>query len=1367
MINKIKGLLKSPHLFAGLLVLIAGICCYGAVTAEDYKEFTEMPGTLKADPLNGAWKDRIIPKYRAIISYMDKSYDIQTFRGQGESISHDLTVVGNKIPLDIANLGLSKNPENRIFAMSSCAGQILGTTTISPDFNGITKFENVPLGVVCNAYFYMNGGDNGTSMLCLEITDKDKRLVRGDINDAPSPAYKCKFLADGSWRDAPQLDQNVCTDIQGFDWNKDGYTDYVITYPHNKNKKPAGGNDKVEIAIVYVDGKTFMEHGNETDKVTHFYRCGDEFFTKNTDMVGGLTDVKPANSMRSAIGDFNGDGVKELALYHTRAKAPDSDHVDDLARDNYLYIYSIDPAKKAITKHYDTCDCAVVGKSYLQNDSVGIAAGDIDGDGRDELALISARASALYTESKVYLYVLKCNNDNLGSWSVPLSQYQIGETFDVLHLDGNNSSMPPIDAQLADLDGDGIPELAWYTVTSQKQHRTSLAVTKWSGTAGNVSLGSAPTTTSIKITDKLSWALDAVFMRYSMSCGMYDYPLTSQDTNMPKQIAITQLGNNNRLYWAILRYSSNDFTVVGLVNQDGGLSDAKQDNLRPIIMAADIDNESMVLGDPTVIDVDNNLEMYMVTQAPPKHWDSIYGRGGSFDKSCDANGNVTFDVYAVFDNPGYYTGMKIDKTYGSTKSTMHVGEGKAGVDLSIVRSQRRSLEQIFLGTNADPMLDMGLSGAIEGKDSNTDSYKSSLSYTFSYTANRDDQLFYKNNSYVVSRYPVLFPKSKRYAVTSDDQGNEIKAQHYIQFVVPNSTITTFAPSEGRSVSWYDPMYDNYNLFTYPKHLKDITGYPQGTAAKKEINKYDPWADINGKEFVTGQNTKVGNPDDHSFEMTVSQGTSHETYNSIKGYVGGHTYYNHSFGKTRNGIKLDINADGSYGTETTSTTDASQMLSVTMGWPGSYLYNARNNDFSAADMKLTSDVAYFSQDDGAICVGYAIPELKDRTSKIWDDYSPYSKYPDPGFILPMRWLNDIKYNDKGQACMIKNTTRSTRYQLRGLSIIKDDGDKAATGKSEGLALRLLEADAKYSLSLRVVNYSFKRTSDDVKVKFYFQPWTSAKYTDPLDTPTSSNCKYLGESTINTIFGRTASSVKGDNWANATLDFTTPEATTAGWFHAVIEYNGTQLNADNDHGYALVGIYQPGTIPPLDNTAAASAVTIDIASADRPDISISKVKAYEVTENKSGDNTYTPVTLSGNLRGKKLRFEVTVGFTGGKVAIGTAERDFNYLPLDYCVLLAGKNGQANALLAGDRVPLIKSGDSYTYTLDYSPDKNIDGNALYIKTFSPLLDKSEQSNASNDTVTVWGEQSSSGSTGGCDIGFGVLALLALVPVLSRRKK
>ena len=1384
--------LFQKYLMAALfsVALVAAVYAGGSLLKAD-ADSTGIPESIANDPLDGAWKYHIVPKNRATISYMDNNWSIRTFRGQNESVANDeaLKKVGDTL-LDVSNtLILDVNDNNRVFAMASCPGQITEKITVSPDFYTQSEYA-VPRSVVCNVYLYMKDGENGSTYLAIELLDKNGLRSIACLTDgkrAPAPAYKYRFKADGSWVDAPALDMNVCTDVQGYDWNGDGYTDYVISYVYNPNGRPKGDNEAVGIAVLYVDGKSLLENDSNPGNITYFWR-DDDHFSDTSNIVGGLTQVKPAGSMRTALGDFNGDGVKEVALYHTMAQGPDG-----LGHNNSLHVYSIDLAKGEINKPYE--NDSEVGQSYLQNDSVGIAAGDLNGDGRDELCLVNADTSAYYQKSSLYLTVLECTG-GLDSWSIRRGNHDTGErTFDGLSISGENCSMPPIDAELADLDGDGVPELVWFTATSQTEHDTTLFVAKWPGSYGSVALDSDPSICYWDM-EHNGWAMANSFMRYSMACGHFNYPSANQPAvvTYPSQIGVTQLGNGGNLDWVIYEWNSNDgFIRLGSSNSQGQptpVNDAKAANLVPRIVAADLDGESLVLGEPTVITVEDNIELYMVTQAPPKHWDRVNAAGSALSGYAEEDGKVTLDSFAVFDTDGYYTGMQRGGEWGRSTSVTNASSGKFGASLGLEISHRGSvMDRIFNrsenNANEDPMLDVGGKFCGEWVNDNTEDKSSTSSYTFSYKADRDDQLYYRANDYNICRYPVIFPDDKKFITVSDDNGEEYQAQNYIQFVIPTETASTFTPTPGRSISWYEPLHDNYNLFTYPRRLSDITGYPQGTEEKLAVDKYNPWADINGKVFVDGTGNVIGNLDASEFRLDASSNTTNSEMSSSRYTLGGYVYFHPTvgqhfpFGNREGTIKFDMEGDGTWGTDTTTTTDVSEMFSVTMAWPGARNYTMYTEDWTAADMQFESDIAYFTQDDGALCVGYAVPKLESFQSKIWGSGSPYNTHADPGLLLPFRWSNDIKNKSAGQNLesmiyyLAENDNPNTSHQMRGLSFeMTDGGALASTADHQGTATKLLECGQKYNLRLRVINYSFVDTGE-VKVKFYYQPWNDGGENYPAESPEfDGRCEEIHSddgnpaAAIDAIKGR-KNKETGDNWEYAVLNgWTAPKDTGLGWLHAVISYNGEQLSTDNDHGCVLVGSYRPedfyGTVSAqAKNVSRAASISVE----SYPDIAITGVTAYEMA--KDGTVSQEPLTIDEKSRSKKMKIDVRVKYTGGRLNIGGEEKEINYVPLLRVGLLAGKRGVNRSLLGATEFPLIRAGEERTFSFVYDPKLCDYDNGVAVRAFSPYLFASEQRDPRSQYKVLWNSIEHDGGSGGCGVGLGALALLALLPLAWRKKR
>lgn len=1370
---KVRKLLcenRVPAAIAVVLLLMALVSAAVSATSD----ITDMPDTLKVDPLNGAWKSRVLPHQRLLVSFRDKDWNIRTFVGSEESDDGVLAVShGTERIRNSDEYGAGDN-NNYVFASAAAEGVVPDrTVALSEDFYGISAFEGVPQNVLVTSYLVRH--DGGRNCIWLDMWADGKTLGLYQLPAEYVPAYEFQFKADGSWKDAPALDQNTAHDLVSYDWNGDGYSDYVLTYvKYDPDKK-----DNTLVKMLLIDGKSLyerMKNGSGEVVMTHVNGSDDvsSILVMGGSVVGGLTDVRPANSIRMMKGDFDGDGTPEIALYYTLIHGGGANE----SRANQLEVYKVSYTADG---GYSFAGCystqgGADGSSFLQHNSVGLAAGDINNDGIDELVLIHTDSEAITSKTaNSYMTIYKMTD---GTMTKLVDRQSLGEqTYAMSYED---ASVPPIEVKIADFDGDGFGELVWATGTGDNGTQLKLWIHDW----GLTTAGEAITGIGTKYEYNAAnggWWLNSDYKHHSLAAGIFKYPV--QGGLVRHQIALGHMGNGANLDFAIFSWSKDGgLEVVGHDSYNGVMMNG---NMGANVAAIDLYGESLVLGSPSVLSVEDNIELMMVTQAPPKHWDKVSAKDSELTAYADANGDVTLDAFSVFDTDDYYTGMELNKSYGSTSSTTTVSEGGIGVEGSYALEKRKTLKDKILNNHDDdddPILDVGLGYTREEVHNHTDNYSSQLTYSFSYKANRDDQLYYKANNYNICRYPILLPESKRYSVTSDDEtGETVSFQNYVQFVVPTTNNSTFTPTPGRSISWYEPLHDNYNLFTYPKRLSNIKGYPQGTEAKKKIYEYDPWADINGKEFVKGTNNVIGNPDASSFVMTASTSSGSEDYDSIRNTLSGHVYFHPVFGKDdRQHVNVDLTPDGSWGTDSTTATDASKMLSVTMGWPGAANYTMYTEDWSAQDMQFATDISYFTQDDGALCVGYAVPSLRRANSKIWGTPSPYSAHPDPGLLLPFRWGNDIKNSGAGGDIesmvyyLVENDDRYSSRQIRGITFKKvGDSDSAATGSYDGLSTKLLEVGEDYNVALRVINYSFVDIlADAVKVKLYFQPWIDGGKNYPSADPVGDGYEECGSDVIS-ILGRTAKTDDSDNWGDAEFTFTAPKTPGLGWLHAVVEYEGEELNKDNNHGWVLVGAYDPTAFQGLAASRAAGPRQLSApalpAMAERPDIRIKEVKAYEIRRDAKGNISYTETQLSEKARGKKLRIDATVEFTGGKIFVNGGERQISYLPVMRCALFAGKNKSFSSILGASELPLLKQGESHTFSFVYDP-KNCDyGNGVAVRAFSPYLFASEQHDPTSQYKVLWdsAENSGGGSGGGCGAGLGALALLALLPLVWRKKR
>lgn len=1118
---------RLAAVFAAASVIWGFMGTAGIVSAED----------PPPEPLGSEWQKVMITKHRAIISFMDTDYGLKTFRGQAENLETDLSGYygTNVITTTKANLAvkiglLSLN--SLVFSQSQAFGLVPQTRTIPDDFMGTQTFTKVPTGVICTSYLTRADADENNTFLWMELTGRNEttgtvgRIGRVLITGIHRPYYKYKFKADLSKIYAPALDQNVAHDMVAWDWNKDGYTDWVVNFLTN----PKGSDDfeNMRNSLVFVDGKSLYEacRGLGTPRV---WQNTDASYTLGTNVVGGLTDVKPANSVRTAIGDMDGDGNPEVALYYTTVKAPDG-----LAHNNRLKIIRITyNGVDAPEWEWFYALSENAGKWYLQYDSATVAMGDLDGDGFDELAVLYSTTPALYQNSKLYLDVWKIVN---GEVTRPVRGVQISSGGKMA-----GHSAPAVEASIDDLDGDGFDELVYVHTEAGNVNRLHINVHKWPVTEGVVVLTGMGTKYGYYLTDYDStWTMHTDYVRFSMNTGMFAYPETEI---LKKQIGLvsTLPGSSGKegLRWGIFSWNGTDglaLTAKG-TRADGAMAG----NVVPTITAADIDGDSMVLGEPTGFTVYDNIEPVFIIQAPPRHWD-VLSEGGT---------TRIMDSFAVLN--GYSTTMMGKASDSETTLTTKTSEGHWGASVGI------SVAQVHHRKENTTLFEAGLEYAGEAAHAHTYGTTVTTTASLSATAQYDDQVYFRANTHDVWRYPVLLPESQAF-VTEDG----VTYRKFVQFIVPRVIQSSFSSTAGKEVDWYDPWHNGLNLFSYPRTLEQTRDYPQGAASKLPD---DFWEDINGLVLAKSTGQIMGNVDSTQSNFTMEVIGHDDVLDSLKNTVSGYAKLNlPARGKL---IKVTghfgVHGDYSYGSDTITTSDKSKLGGITVSWPGVASY-ASPSGMTPSDQQFTVDAAIYASDTGTISFAYAVSRLAKLYSQIWGPGSPYKATADPALNLPRQWvINAGKWQE--------NPFPGDAGRMRALHF-----EGATIVGSGGVSGQVMPINTEVTAHLRVYNYSFVPTGN-VTVTLSFQPITSS-----TDLPDISKATLLGSRTIPSIPGRDSGTT--NNWADLTKVFTTRSTQAVGYLHVSLTTDGGNLQTNNDQGHILVGVYDPANFVSSTRTASAS-------------------------------------------------------------------------------------------------------------------------------------------------------------------------------------
>lgn len=1327
---KIPSMKKLPAvgcLLASVLSLALVSAVY--VRAEDSTYYT--------DPLAGIYEHASIsPKQRLIVSYLNKDGSMRSYEVSGKNAADPGTVPERVTKLtDFGSL--TQSDTCHVFSSAAAQGNILSTVHLQEPFAGATEIPNVPQGVQVNTYFVMENRNSKrtTTSAWIEMTNGDGRIGRMKITEF-TPAYTVAWRGDKKRRHDPLIGSNINHDLIAYDWNGDGYSDYLLTFITATDND--GQNAKVRLAVI--DGKGLYEYltGSSQTRPSVTFLNGEKdtpFLTGDSkNLVGGGTFRKPPHSCRTAIGDFDGDGRAEIAVYFTKIRGGNITE----ALDNHLVVYKLDKNFSA-TKIYEI-DGKPCGRWFLQGDSVGLAAGNLDGNtsGKDQLILLYARSSQNQKHTAINMSILSYQKYDAKNpdktFSATVSEKELRGGFSPLHnmTGGARDTVSPLEVQIGDFDADGYKELAFtFADSGSERCKLTLNIFKWSDPTGNLDVNTG-TLCAYNLNDNGIVMGTNGNAHHSFAAGRYSYAGTaaSGGATVMDQLGVVAAAwstyESQQLCSGIFTWNKTDGLARKAFKIDKDMHGTYY--CVPRAAAADVHKESMVLGTPLAIAVTDRVDLYSAIQAPPRHWDAVSADESS-TLSRDENGNAIADVF--YRLSGYSTKIDTSKSSSSmvTKSDTH--EGSAGITTGMKVGQFN-----VNGSKADPNFAWSLSVANEHAKTKTSKKSFSVEMNTSATAALDDQLYANTCDATVWRYPVIWPEDLRMSAISDDKGNNVKTQNFIQYVVPERVGGNLFPVSGRNASWYNPNHDNRNLFTYPRQLKQTKGYP-GTM--KDVWGDEP-EDLTGLLLAEQDAVYFGNVDAASAACSINTAQHKEAMEKNKLSVTTSVYGGGDIKPKAVPIYVTIYAqlDGNYAWthSCTTTSDISNTSGVSIHWPGAAGYVSKSG-IAPEQLGFKGDFGIYTQDDGVLCASYAVRLLKDDNSGslLWGPSSPYRKKADPALNLPNRWYSDGT----------RNTLRSGGY-VRGLTFAVKNEAGVKIERSYSNTGTLLPTNAKIVGKLRVFNLSFKEAAN-VTLKVYREP--TASVSGVVSDPDLSRAELINTVNIPSIPGRDSYDESGylDNWTDREFEFKTSGEEKAYWLHFKLESAGEELSGDNNYGYIMIATQNEG-----EGTKKFAAELVDPDKL--PDLALSGVTVRECDGDKPGLETTLAEQIP--LAGKSFNVSGHAAFTAGHV--GTTKCDIIH-GVTVNVVADG------SVIGSDFVPGIE--DAYNFSLNFAiPEGYKTPKEIKLVALSSQIPSAYDKDPENNGVILY---SSGGSSGGCSAaGFPALAALLATAtmVLPRRK-
>lgn len=526
------------------------------------------------------------------------------------------------------------------------------------------------------------------------------------------------------------------------------------------------------------------------------------------------------------------------------------------------------------------------------------------------------------------------------------------------------------------------------------------------------------------------------------------------------------------------------FSVYNVWNSDGetgvGTPYFTDDGFAPMPAAfplisvgkMDWNGESVVIGPPFHIVLQDYITPNFTIEEPPKHvdyvptnpdadpsdweWDTVYlSRDPEFKVKFTKNGEYS------------------QKHTGQTKSEGGMGlNAGLGVDIT-AKFNLFFLIKCTLDADIQAKIDFAFKRAIDTMNTHTDTY----SYDLEYATDCDDMLLYKTRNYDIWRYPV-------YGYTALNTTTEQVAQSYYEVVYPPSDPETVIVAGQGCPDFYQPIHQNGNVLSYPvpssdlfkDYLGEIT-YPGAPGPVKDfLNKTDVVIGVDGgsKETSVTWQDSVGKETSKSWEEDLSGDIDFKLSASVKEIL---------FSKQTINFNLGLQANGSWSQLDTDDKESSQSQGLTISVPSfpGIASNGMSYKFKP--------YAYISSSGNTKVQHAAI--IDDSSGSWWKKV--YNWAPDPGLNMPAHFMAEYNEYIGEYDTWVLNDTLSGKC-IRGF-FVETTQPSDSTGDPITVMKAGITAGTGLTLTVRIHNFSLMPCQTPFNVKFEYVAVNGADREDP--------------------------------------------------------------------------------------------------------------------------------------------------------------------------------------------------------------------------------------------------------------------------------
>ncbi|GHV55559.1 hypothetical protein FACS1894216_18270 [Synergistales bacterium] len=898
--------------------------------------------------------------------------------------------------------------------------------TVKPDSNGDYRFF-VPMYLVDARYFTIGKvkKDNNGNM----NIDDVKRITLATGSNA-------SFATDataGLFIDGEETESFVVGEAAYYDGDVGDYISYY------------GSTSPVNLGFRVIPGEAYNADS---------YRWSSDNYTsvaKGQNLDLGI--------VRVAAGDFDGDGIcSEVAVIANSCVKPNVNGREDADSEYIVQVYKI--SRKPGSSLVDARQIYSNSKAgtHRASNLVGcdIAAGDFDGDGKTEFAVVmshydrkafSGHTSNLnhadhFAHPKVQVYKWNGGAMKMSETILWDDAHVIGECGYVGFFDSNHRY--GVLAEAGDFDGDGQDELVW---AAFKQPTDNPVLPKVSPIIASAftfdKTNLAPkevnyVTPPIGPSNSNDFTSQYIYPHLSMLIA----PLRGQ-LNPVTGKTLSQLVLSDRSRYCVYEANIDEKGVFKGINPGySGLvsiGNGKSSNINVPLLAADFLDEGYALGDPDWYVMSGHKDLSAVVQVPPYHVDYV----PVADDPTSKLRNFSF----VRDNSASYTvtntGSTTDTfTARASASTAKGGGLNAGAafPFSIVKgnlgaSMQNSVEQSLEKLNTNKFGDLNRIAINTGM---RDAYS------------------YMEGNYYLWRYPMPVGESDNLAPgapgdpDNPNSTNPADSTQYLEIVVPDKISNNLAKGDDDD---YAPIHQEGNIFSYPVSVTGTLGYPKNNLTSSGQPMVVPMASDGGYSSYYKQIVYSSKSDTASITGTQEKSDNLSLGLTIPipkakganfGAGGNLSYTNKHTSKNM------------YTMSTTVETDKELSYKVS-GWKGM--------SFPWIRVQYSSDTIVFAEDNGTLNLAFGVRFDNASAGNVWTDQnSIYMRKPDPALNLPRLLVNKYSPAQEERVIFQVENIAENAMRMRGARIYNPDGD--LTWK--------LNMGETYRITIPVYNYSFIAT-----------------------------------------------------------------------------------------------------------------------------------------------------------------------------------------------------------------------------------------------------------------------------------------------------